>query len=95
MNAIFRTALGMVGAAIAMQAAAQATFYEREGFHGRSFTTQRQIGDFGRYGFNDRASSVEVVGNARNGGKSAKTSASAGGAWSCVPGDIRRWQRWA
>jgi len=62
MNAIFRTALGMVGAAIAMQAAAQATFYEREGFHGRSFTTQRQIGDFGRYGFNDRASSVEVVG---------------------------------
>ncbi|MGA8005148.1 MAG: beta/gamma crystallin-related protein [Burkholderiales bacterium] len=46
-----------------MQAAAQATFYEREGFHGRSFTTQGKIGDFGRYGFNDRASSVEVVGN--------------------------------
>jgi uncharacterized protein YcfJ len=63
MNTIFKTALGVVGAAIAMQAAAQATFYEREGFHGRSFTTQRQIGDFGRYGFNDRASSVEVVGN--------------------------------
>ena len=62
MNALLRTALAVAGVAIATQAAAQVTFYEREGFHGRSFTTQRQIGNFGRYGFNDRASSAEVVG---------------------------------
>ena len=60
MNAIFRNALAMLGMAIATQAAAQVTFYEREGFQGRSFTTERQIGNFDRYGFNDRASSVVV-----------------------------------
>jgi uncharacterized protein YcfJ len=63
MNAIFRAVLGIVGAAIATQAAAQVTFYEREGFHGRSFTTHRQISNLARYGFNDRASSVEVIGH--------------------------------
>jgi uncharacterized protein YcfJ len=60
MNAIFRNALAVVGLAIATQAAAQITFYEREGFQGRSFTTEKQIGNFDRYGFNDRASSVVV-----------------------------------
>ena len=43
-------------------AAAQVTFYEREGFQGRSFTTEKQVGNFERFGFNDRASSVEVLG---------------------------------
>ncbi|MDP2370583.1 beta/gamma crystallin-related protein [Rhodoferax sp.] len=43
--------------------AAQATFYEHDGFQGQSFTTDRQIGDFGRFGFADRASSVIVVGD--------------------------------
>ncbi|MEK6592471.1 MAG: beta/gamma crystallin family protein, partial [Pseudomonadota bacterium] len=62
MNVILRTALAATGFAIATQAAAQVTFYEREGFQGRSFTTERQIGDFERFGFNDRASSVEVIG---------------------------------
>lgn len=42
--------------------AAQVTFYEREGFQGRSFTTERRVGDFERFGFNDRASSVVVAG---------------------------------
>jgi uncharacterized protein YcfJ len=60
MNAIFRNALAVVGLAIATQAAAEVTFYEHEGFQGRSFTTQRQVGNFERYGFNDRASSVVV-----------------------------------
>ena len=46
----------------AQGAAAQVTFYEREGFQGRSFTTERQVRDFERFGFNDRASSVVVVG---------------------------------
>ena len=63
MNAILRTALAVAGVAIATQAAAQVTFYEREGFEGRSFTTEKQIGNFERNGFNDRASSVVVVGN--------------------------------
>lgn len=41
---------------------AQVTFYEHEGFGGRSFTTGQQIEDLRRFGFNDRASSAVVVG---------------------------------
>ena len=62
MNAVFRNALAVAGLAIATQAAAQVTFYEREGFEGRSFTTERQVGNLRRFGFNDRASSVVVLG---------------------------------
>jgi uncharacterized protein YcfJ len=61
MNAILRIALAAAGLAIGAQAAAQVTFYESEGFQGRSFTAQKQVPDFGRFGFNDRASSVVVV----------------------------------
>ena len=61
MNAILRSALVVAGLAIAGQAAAQITFYEREGFDGRAFTTDKQVGNFARYGFNDRASSVVVA----------------------------------
>jgi uncharacterized protein YcfJ len=61
MNAILRNALAVAGLAIATQAVAQVTFYEREGFEGRSFTTEKQIANFDRYGFNDRASSVVVL----------------------------------
>lgn len=60
MNSALRMALGVAGLAIATQALAQVTFYEGEGFRGRSFTTQKQIGNLERYGFNDRASSVIV-----------------------------------
>lgn len=63
MNAILRNVLAIAGLAVATQAAAQVTFYERQGFEGRSFTTSKQIGNFERYGFNDRASSVDVAGN--------------------------------
>ena len=42
--------------------AASVTFFEREQFGGRSFTTQERVGNFERFGFNDRASSAEVVG---------------------------------
>jgi hypothetical protein len=35
-------------------------FFERDGFAGRSFTTDRPIGNLERFGFNDRASSVVV-----------------------------------
>src|ERR1700690_493048 len=63
MNAIIRTALAVVGLAIATRATAQVTIYEREGFNGRSFTTEREVGNFERDSFNDRGSSVVVLGN--------------------------------
>ncbi len=76
MKLILRTALAVAGLAIAAQASAQVTFYEREDFDGRAFTTDRQVDNFRRYGFNDRASSVEVIAdrwevceNARFGGR--------------------------
>ena len=48
--------------AFAGQAAAQLTVYEREDFQGRSFSTQRKVGDAERAGFDNRASSAVVVG---------------------------------
>jgi uncharacterized protein YcfJ len=61
MKAILRTALAVAAIAVATQAAAaQITFYERENFQGRSFTTESEIKNFAEYGFNDRASSVVV-----------------------------------
>src|ERR1019366_10723855 len=63
MNAILKTALAVAGMAVAAQAAAQITFYEREGFAGRSFTAEKEIRNFERYGFNHRASSVVVLGD--------------------------------
>ena len=62
MKAIFRNALAVVAIGVATQALAQTTFYEREGFAGRSFTTSKSVSDFENYGFNDRATSVVVVG---------------------------------
>jgi uncharacterized protein YcfJ len=61
MKALFRITLAVAGLAIATQAAAEVTFYEREGFQGRSFTTTRQVANLERYGFNDRSSSVVVT----------------------------------
>ena len=61
MNAILRNALALAGVVFATQAAAQLTFYEREGFEGRSFTTREPIRNFENRGFNDRASSVVVL----------------------------------
>lgn len=62
MNALSRNMLALAGAAFVNQAVAQVAFYEQENFGGRSFTTQAPVEDFGRYGFNDRASSVVVTG---------------------------------
>ena len=61
MNAALRNALAVAGLAFTTQAAAQIVFYEDEGFAGRNFTTENQVGNFGQYGFNDRASSVVVL----------------------------------
>jgi uncharacterized protein YcfJ len=48
--------------ALAMQAAAQVTLYEDEGFHGRQFFVDRPMWDLDRTQFNDRANSVVVQG---------------------------------
>ncbi len=61
MNRILTSALAAAGLAFAAQATAQITFYEHEGFQGRSFTAQKRVGDLQRLGFNDRASSVIVA----------------------------------
>ncbi|MEO8507083.1 MAG: beta/gamma crystallin family protein [Betaproteobacteria bacterium] len=60
MKSKFKLALGAAAIAVTMQASAQVTFFERPGFEGRSFTADKQIGNFERFGFNDRASSVVV-----------------------------------
>ncbi len=61
MNRQLKSALALAALALATtQAAAQVTFYEAEGFRGRAFTTSKQVGNFERSGFNDRASSVVV-----------------------------------
>jgi hypothetical protein len=63
MNTKLRIALAIGALALSTQAAAQVTFYERESFQGRSFTTQQRVGNFEKFGFNDRASSVVVAGS--------------------------------
>ncbi len=60
MNWKFKAVLGAMSIFCAAQAAAQISFYEREGFRGRVFSTSQQVRNFERYGFNDRASSIVV-----------------------------------
>src|SRR5688500_7033673 len=62
MNHVLRNALAVAGLVAATSAAANVTFYEQTGFAGRSFTTSKQVQNFERSGFNDRASSVVVSG---------------------------------
>ena len=62
MNARLKSALAVAALAVAGQAAAQVTFYENDNYQGRSFTTQQPVGDLERFGFNERASSVLVLG---------------------------------
>jgi uncharacterized protein YcfJ len=61
MNLTLRAALATAGLILGTQAYAQIVFYEHDDFNGRSFTAERQIGDFSRFGFNDRASSIVVL----------------------------------
>ncbi len=66
MNAILKSALAVAAVAavaISTQAAAEITYYEREGFAGRSFTAQYQVSNLESIGFYDRASSAVVTGN--------------------------------
>ena len=62
MSTKLRNLLLAVGILVAGQAAAQVTFYENDGFGGRSFTADRTIFNFDRLGYNDLASSATVRG---------------------------------
>jgi beta/gamma crystallin/glycine zipper 2TM protein len=62
MKTFSKTALALCAALFAAQALAQITLYGREGFEGRSFTTEREVRNLERFGFNDRASSLTVAG---------------------------------
>ena len=49
--------LALACLALALPAVAQVTFYEHEGFGGRSFSTPSAVNNLSNQGFNDRASS--------------------------------------
>jgi uncharacterized protein YcfJ len=61
MNTLIKVAIAAAAVAATTHATAQITFYENDNFSGRNFSTSRQVADFGRTGFNDRASSVVVL----------------------------------
>jgi uncharacterized protein YcfJ len=52
--------LGIAAVTLAAHASAQITFYEGEGFRGRTFAANGEVKNFQQTGFNDRASSVVV-----------------------------------
>ena len=58
----FRAEVNQGAPGVPATVGSQVTFYEREGFGGRSFTTANPIGDFGSNGFNNRASAVVIEG---------------------------------
>ena len=60
MKQLLKPALLACSLFAAGHAMAQVTLYEGEGYRGQAFTTQGRVGDFTRFGFNDRASSVVV-----------------------------------
>jgi len=61
MKIFSRTAFAVAAVLFAAQAFAQITLYGQEGFQGRSFTTEREVRNLERFGFNDRASSLIVT----------------------------------
>lgn len=64
MSSTLKLLAAAAGLAFAAQAGAQITFYEHDNYAGRSFTTQKDVSNLARFGFNDQASSV-VVGSER------------------------------
>jgi uncharacterized protein YcfJ len=61
MKHIIKTAATLAASwALLTPAMAQISFYEHDGFAGRSFSTQKQVADLSNFGFNDRASSAVV-----------------------------------
>jgi uncharacterized protein YcfJ len=61
-NGIAKAALAAAMLIVGVQASAQVTFYEGEGFRGRAFTADKPVWNFEPLGFNDRASSAVVHG---------------------------------
>lgn len=57
-----KIALALGALALTSQAMAQITFYEHDGWHGRTFSANGTVDNFQNVGFNDRASSVVVEG---------------------------------
>ena len=55
-----KVAAAVAATCAAFAASAQVTFYAGEGYRGPSFTADRPVGNFERWGFNDRASSAVV-----------------------------------
>jgi uncharacterized protein YcfJ len=62
MHTTLKATVALAAAMLAAQASAEITFYQREGFAGRAFTTYETIINLDRYGLNDKASSVVVEG---------------------------------
>ncbi|MBV9891013.1 MAG: beta/gamma crystallin family protein, partial [Rhizobacter sp.] len=60
MSTTTRRLVGLAAIAFAAHASAQVTFYEGEGFRGRTFQANNKIWNLDRFGFNDRASSAVV-----------------------------------
>jgi len=60
MNNLLRPLVAIGTVAFAAHASAQITFYEGEGFRGRTFAANGEVKNFQQTGFNDRASSVVV-----------------------------------
>ena len=60
MHKNIRVSVAAASLALALPALAQVTFYAREGFAGRSYSTPRAISNLNNSGFNDRASSAVV-----------------------------------
>lgn len=59
MNKPLNVAMAIAALTLASQAMAQITFYEHDGWRGRTFTANQQVRDFTRNVFNDRASSSQ------------------------------------
>ncbi len=62
MKTLHRTTIALAVGLLSCPAWAQITFYEHDGYRGRSFTIAAPMRDFRSSGFNDRASSVVVEG---------------------------------
>lgn len=60
MNLKLQAVMGACAMAAAAHASAAITFYEGEGFRGRTLTTDERVWNFERFDFNDRASSVVI-----------------------------------
>ena len=63
MKQTMKVTLAVCAAAFAAPAFAQVVLYENENYRGRSYSTEEPVRDFARVGFNDRASSVVVLGD--------------------------------